>query len=188
MNARGFALQKLAFAPLGQTLSSPGCSRIRFAFKRKLPWLKKVEDLQLPISCRLYLVATSWYWARELVKVCRQCGCHMISQLESGSVIEVKRKLTKVTEMDSPSQTYREVSLLLYGKTNTSKIAKFIGFIKDSGQVVVVAVKEKGKKLRHLISTNIQLPVPDVVKYYPKSLDDRTDDQRPNAEVSIWRL
>ena len=92
----------------------------------------------------------------------------MISQLKSNSVIGIQEKRTKVTELDSRSSVYREVSLPLYGKNKTLKIAKFIGTIKGLGQVAVVVVKEKRKKTRYLVSTNIYLPALEVVKYYAK--------------------
>ncbi len=48
------------------------------------------------------------------------------------------------------------------------KIAKFIGTIKGLGQVAVVVIKEKRKKTRYLVSTNLLLPALEVVKYYAK--------------------
>lgn len=92
----------------------------------------------------------------------------MISQLKSNSVIWTQGKRTKLTELDSEPSAYREVSLLLYGKNKTLKIAKFVGIIKGLGQVAVVVVKEKRKKTRYLVSTNIHLPALDVVKYYAR--------------------
>jgi len=162
-------LWKNSLLPLWARLYHPkkvkGCGR----FQTKITMAQRmVKALQLPVSCKLYLLADSWYWAKELVKVCRQCGYHMISQLKSNSVIEVKGKRTKVTELNSQTCAYREVSLLLYGKNKILKIAKFIGSIKGLGQVAVVVVKEKRKKTRYLISTNIHLPALDVVKYYAK--------------------
>ena len=66
------------------------------------------------------------------------------------------------------TSAYREISLSLYGKNKTLKIAKWIGTIKGMGQVAVVVVKEKGKKTRYLVSTNLYLPALEIVKYYAK--------------------
>jgi len=92
----------------------------------------------------------------------------MISQLKSNSVIIREGKRTKVTEFASQTDAYREVSLSIYGKNKILKIAKFIGTIQGLGQVAVVVVKEKRKKTRYLISTNIYLPALEIVKYYAK--------------------
>jgi len=127
-----------------------------------------VRDLKLPVSCKLYVIADSWYWAKELAKVCRSRGCHMISQLKSNSVILLNGKRTKVTQLEANSSAYHEICLPLYGKNKTIKIAKFIGVIKDLGKAAVVVVKEKRKKAHYLISTNIHLPAIDVVKYYAR--------------------
>jgi hypothetical protein len=47
------------------------------------------------------------------------------------------------------------------------KIAKWIGTIKSIGRVAVVVVKEKRKKTRYLVSTNIDLPALEILKYSP---------------------
>jgi hypothetical protein len=82
----------------------------------------------------------------------------MISQMKSNAVIGRAGKRTKVTELDSETSAYREISLSLYGKNKTLKIAKFIGTIQGLGKVAVVVVQEKRKKTRYLVSTNIYLP------------------------------
>ena len=162
-------LYKTSLLPLWAKLYHPrgaqGCGR----FQTKITMAKKmIQNLQLPLPCKLYVLADSWYWAKELVKVCRQCGYHMISQLKSNSVIWREGKRTKVTELASQTSAYREISLSLYGKNKTLKIAKFIGTIQGLGKVAVVVVKEKRKKTRYLVSTNIYLPALDIVKYYAK--------------------
>lgn len=162
-------LYKTSLLPLWAKLYHPrgakGCGR----FQTKITMAKKmIQNLQLPIPCKLYVLADSWYWAKELVKVCRQHGYHMISQLKSNSVIVREGKRTKVTEFDSQTGAYREVSLLLYGKNKNLKIAKFIGTIQGLGLVAVVVVKEKRKKTRYLVSTHIYLPALEIVKYYSR--------------------
>jgi hypothetical protein len=145
--------------------ATKGCGR----FHTKIAIAKKmVRDLTLPVSCKLYVIADSWYWAKELVKVCRSRGYHMISQLKSNSVILLNGKRTKVTQLEANPWAYREICLPLYGKKKTIKVAKFIGGIKDLGTVAVVVVKEKRKKPHYLISTSIHLPAIDVVKYYAR--------------------
>jgi len=142
-----------------------GCGR----FQTKITMAKRMlKVLKLPIPCKLYLLADSWYWAKELAQLCRKLGYHMISQLKSNSVIWIKGKRTKVSTLADTSLSYREVSLFLYGKNKTLKIAKFIGVIKDLGKVAVVIVKEKKKKPYYLVSTNIHLSPIDVIKYYAK--------------------
>ncbi len=142
-----------------------GCGR----FQTKITMAKRMlKTLKLPVACKLYLLADSWYWAKELALLCRKLGYHMISQLKSNSVIVVNGKRSSVSTLAHTSLSYREVSLFLYGKNKTLKIAKCIGVIKDLGKVAVVMVKEKKKKPYYLVSTNIHLPAIDVVKYYAK--------------------
>jgi hypothetical protein len=155
--------------PLGARLYHPkktkGCGR----FQTKITMAKRMlKALKLPITCKLYLLADSWYWAKELALLCRKQGYHMISQLKSNSVIWIKGKRTNISTLADTLLSYREVSLFLYGKNKTLKIAKCIGVIKDLGKVAVVIVKEKKKKPYYLVSTNIHLPAIDVVKYYAK--------------------
>jgi SRSO17 transposase len=160
-------LYKQALLPLRARLYHPkgakGCGR----FRTKITLAKRMlQGLRLPSPCQLYLLADSWYWAKELVKACRELGYHMISQLKSNSVIWLHGKRTKVTELDSKASAYRTVSLPLYGKSKTVKIAKFIGLIKGLGLVAVVVVQEKRKKTRYLVSTNLLLPALEVLKFY----------------------
>ena len=153
------------WARLYHAKATKGCGR----FRTKIAIAKNmVRDLKLPLSCKLYVIADSWYWAKELVKVCRSRGYHMISQLKSNSVIVLNGKRTKLTHLEANPWAYREICLPLYGKKKTIKVAKFIGVIKDLGTVAVVVVKEKRKKPHYLISTSIHLPAIDVVKYYAK--------------------
>ena len=126
------------------------------------------RGLRLPVPCKLYVLADSWYWAKTLVKVCRKCGYHMISQLKSNSVLWIHGKRTKVTSLLISTSSFREVSLFVYGKTKTLQVARFIGDIKDLGKVAVVVVKEKRKKPIYLVCTNLHLPAIDVIKYYAK--------------------
>lgn len=136
-------------------------------FQSKITLAKKIlRTLQLPIPCNLYVLVDSWYWAKELAQCCRKCGYHMISQLKTNSVIWMNEKRTKVKTLDTVSSSYQETSIFLYGKNKTLKIAKFIGVIKNIGEVAVIVVKEKRKKPRYLVSTNIHLSAIDVVTYY----------------------
>jgi len=92
----------------------------------------------------------------------------MISQLKSNSVLWIHGEKTKVTTLLALASSYREVSLVVYGRTKRLHLAKFIGEIKDLGKVAVVVVKEKRKKPVYLVCTNLHLPAIDVVKYYAK--------------------
>jgi len=139
------------------------------SFQTKIALAKKIlKELRLPVPCKLYVLADSWYWAKALVKVCRKCGYHMISQLKSNSVLWIHGKKTNVTSLLGLTSSYRKVSLFVYGKTKTLHMARFIGDIKDLGKVAVVVVKEKRKKPVYLVCTNIHLPAIDIIKYYAK--------------------
>jgi hypothetical protein len=129
---------------------------------------KMLQALRLPVPCKVYLLADSWYWAKALARVCRKCGYHMISQLKSNSVLWISGKHTKVTTLSSLPAAYREISLLLYGKNKTLKIARFVGVVKGFGKVAVVVVKEKRKKTCYLVSTNLHLSPLDIIRYYAK--------------------
>jgi SRSO17 transposase len=158
---------KQSVLPLGARLYHPkgakGCGR----FRTKITLAKKIlQGLRLPVTCKLYVLADSWYWCKELALLCRNYGYHMISQLKSNSVVWVKGKRTPVTELASRTATFREVSVFLYGKNKTLKIAKFIAVVKGFGPVAVVIVKEKRKKIRYLVSTNFLLPALEIVKFY----------------------
>jgi SRSO17 transposase len=153
------------WAKLYHSRKTKGCGR----FQTKIAMAQKmVQGLRLPIPCKLYLLADSWYWAKELVKVCRKCGYHMISQLRCNSVIVIKGKRTPIKELASRSEAYRKISISLYGKEKTLNLAKWIGTIKGIGKVAMVVVKEKGKKTHYLVSTNLYLPALEIVKYYAK--------------------
>jgi hypothetical protein len=153
------------WARLYHSRKTKGCGR----FQTKIALAQKMlQNLRLPIPCKLYLLADSWYWAKELVNACREHGYHMISQLKSNSVVEIKGKRTRVTDLDSCAGAFRDISLVLYGKAKDLKIAKWIGTIKGIGQVAVVVVKEKRKKTRYLVSTNFYLPALEILKYYAR--------------------
>lgn len=153
------------WARLYHPKKAKGCGR----FQTKITMAKRMlKALKLPSPCKLYLLADNWYWAKQLALLCRKLGYHMISQLKSNSVIWIKGKRTNVTTLADTLPCYREVSLFLYGKNKTLKIAKYIGVIKDLGKVSLVIVKEKKKKTYYLVSTNIHLPAIEVVKYYAK--------------------
>jgi SRSO17 transposase len=158
---------KQSILPLGARLYHPkgakGCGR----FQTKITLAKKIlQGLGLPMACKLYVLADSWYWCKELALLCRSYGYHMISQLKSNSIVWVQGKRTPVAELASRTSAFREVSVFLYGKNKTLKIAKFIAVVKDLGPVAVVVVKEKRKKIRYLVSTNFLLPALEVVKFY----------------------
>jgi len=153
--------------PLGARLYHPkgakGCGR----FQTKIVLAKKIlQSLRLPVACKLYVLADSWYWCKELALLCRSYGYHMISQLKSNSIVWVKGKRMPVAQLASRISAFREVSVFLYGKNKTLKIAKFIAVVKGFGPVAVVIVKEKRKKIRYLVSTNFLLPALEVVKFY----------------------
>jgi SRSO17 transposase len=152
-------------ARLYHSQKTKGCGR----FHTKIALAQKmIQTLKLPVPCKLYLLADSWYWAKQLVQTCREQGYHMISQLKSNSVVEIKGTRTRVTDLDLCTQVFRDISIVLYGKKKELKIAKWIGTIKGIGQVAVVVVKEKRKKTRYLVSTNIYLPALEILKYYAR--------------------
>jgi len=155
--------------PLWAKLYHPEGTRGCGPFQTKITMAQKIlRALALPIPCKLYVLADSWYWAKTLVLVCRKCGYHMISQLKSNSVLWIHGKKTKVTSLLDLLSPFREISLFVYGKTKTLRIAKFIGDVKGVGKVAVVVVKEKRKKPIYLVCTNIHLPAIDIIKYYAK--------------------
>jgi len=162
-------LYKDFLLPLWAKLYHPkgarGCGR----FQTKITLAKGIiRALRLPIPCKLYILVDSWYWAKELAQCCRKYGYHMISQLKSTSVLWMDGKKAKVTTLSTLDSAYREVSLFLYGKNKTLKIARFVGTIKGLGKVAVVVVKEKRKKTSYLVSTNLHLSAIDIIKYYAK--------------------
>jgi len=155
--------------PLWARLYHPKGTRGCGPFQTKITLAQKIiKALALPIPCKVYVLADSWYWAKTVAQVCRKCGYHMISQLKSNSVLWIRGKKTNVTRLLDPASSYREVSLCVYGKTKTLRIGKFIGDIKGLGKVAVVVVKEKRKKPIYLVCTNIHLPAIYVIKYYAK--------------------
>jgi len=162
-------LYKEFLLPLWAKLYHPKGTRGGGPFQTKITLAQKIiRALALPVPCKLYVLADSWYWAKTLVQVCRKCGYHMISQLKSNSILWIHGKKTNVTTLLDLLSSYREVSLFVYGKTKTLHIARFIGDIKGLGKVAVVVVKEKRKKPIYLVCTNIHLPAIDIIKYYAK--------------------
>jgi hypothetical protein len=162
-------LYKDFLLPLWAKLYHPKGTKGCGSFQTKITMAKKMlQVLRLPIPCKVYLLADSWYWAKELALLCRKYGYHMISQLKSTSVLFMDGKKTKVTTLSTIQAAYREVSLFVYGKNKTLKIARFVGIIQGLGKVAVVAVKEKRKKDSYLVSTNLHLSALDIVKYYAK--------------------
>ena len=155
--------------PLWAKLYHPKGTRGCGPFQTKITLAQKIiRALMLPVPCKLYVLADSWYWAKTLVQVCRRCGYHMISQLKSNSVLWIHGEKTNVTSLLDLVSSYRKVSLFVYGKTKTLHIAKFIGDIKGLGKVAVVVVKEKRKKPIYLVCTNFHVPAIDIIKYYAK--------------------
>ncbi len=162
-------LYKDFLLPLWAKLYHPKGTKGCGCFQTKITMAQRIiQRLQLPLPCKLYVLADSWYWAKTLASVCRKCGYHMISQLKSTSVLWMDGKKTKVTTLSTLGSAYREVSLFLYGKNKTLKIARFVGTIKGLGKVAVVVVKEKRKKTSYLVSTNLHLSALDIIKYYAK--------------------
>ena len=158
---------KQSVLPLGARLYHPQGAKGCGPFQTKITLAKKIlQSLRLPMACKLYVLADSWYWGKELALLCRSYGYHMISQLKSNSVVWEKGKRTPVAELASRTWAFRELSVFLYGKNKTLKMAKFIAVVKGFGPVAVVVVKEKRKKIRYLVSTNFLLPALEVVKFY----------------------
>ncbi len=155
--------------PLWAKLYHPKGTRGCGPFRTKITLAKNIlKGLRLPVPCKLYVLADSWYWAKGLVRVCRACGFHMISQLKSNSNLWIDGNKTKVTALPMFASSYREVSVFVYGKAKKLHIARFAGEIKDLGKVAVVVVKEKRKKPIYLVCTNLHLSAIDVLKYYAK--------------------
>src|SRR4030043_258506 len=162
-------LYKDFLLPLWAKLYHPKGTRGCGPFQTKITLAQKIiRALALPTPCKLYVLADSWYWAKTLAQVCRKCGYHMISQLKSNSVLWIHGTKTTVTSLLDLGSSFREVSLFVYGKTKTLRIARFIGDIKTLGKVAVVVVKEKRKKPTYLVCTNIHLAAIDIIKYYSK--------------------
>src|SRR4030043_1022979 len=177
--------------PLWAKLYHPKGTRGCGPFQTKIALAQKIiRALVLPIPCKLYVLADSWYWAKTLAQVCRKWGYHMISQLKSNSVLWIDGKKTKVTSLLDLGSSYREVSLFVYGKTKTLRIARFIGDIKTLGKVAVVVVKEKRKKPTYLVCTNIHLAAIDIIKYYSKrwTIEQRTKDLKQRLGLGDYQV
>ena len=155
--------------PLWANLYHPKGTKGCGPFRTKILLVKKMlQALRLPVPCKVYLLADGWYWGKPLAQLCRTGGYHMISQLRSNSVVFVDGKQTKVTTLSTLRSAYQEVSLPFYGKHRTLQIARFVGLIKNFGKVAIVLVKEKRKKPRYLVCTNLHLSALDIIKYYTK--------------------
>jgi hypothetical protein len=163
-------LYKDFLLPLWAKLYHPKGTRGCGPFQTKITLAQKIiiRALALPIPCKLYILADSWYWAKTLVLSCQKRGYHMISQLKSNSVLWMRGKKTNVTTLLDLASSYREVSVFVYGKNKTLRLAKFIAAIKGLGKVAVVVVKERRKKPAYLVCTNIHLPAIDIITYYAK--------------------
>ena len=172
-----FGHQWVLFALLYKDFLLPLCAKLYHPkgtkgcgpFRTKIQLVKKMlQSPRLPIPCKVYLLADSWYWGKPLARFCRKSGYHMISQLRSNSAFLIDGKRTKVISLSTIRSAYRELSLSFYGKHRTLKIARFVGLIKDFSKVAIVVVKEKRKKTRYLVSTNLHLSALDIVQYYAK--------------------
>jgi hypothetical protein len=162
-------LYKDFLLPLWSHLYHPKGTKGCGPFRTKILLVKKMlQALDLPVPCKVYLLADGWYWGKPLAQLCRTGGYHMISQLRANSVVFLDGKRTKVTTLSTLRSAYREVSLCLYGKQQTLQIARFVGLIKNFGKVAVVVVKEKRKKPHYLVSTNLHLSALDILRYYAK--------------------
>ena len=162
-------LYKDFLLPLWAHLYHPKGTKGCGPFRTKIFLVKKMlQALRLPVPCKIYLLADGWYWGKPLAQLCQTGGYHMISQLRSNSVLFLDGKRTKVTTLTTLRSAYQELSLSFYGKHRTLQIARFVGLIKNFGKVAVVVVKEKRKKPRYLVSTNLHLSALDILRYYAK--------------------
>ncbi len=162
-------LYKDFLLPLRAKLYHPKGTKGCGPFQTKITMAKKMlQTFRLPIPCKVYLLADSWYWAKELAQLCRKYGYDMISQLKTSSVVFMNGEKTKLTTLSNISSAYRKVSVFVYGKNKILKIARFVGIIQGLGKVAVVVVKEKRKKTSYLVSTNLHLSALDIIKYYAK--------------------
>ena len=162
-------LYKDFLLPLWANLYHPKGTKGCGPFRTKILLVKKMlQALRLPVPCKVYLLADGWYWGKPLAQLCRTGGYHMISQLRSNSVLFLDGKRTKVTTLSTLRSAYQELSLSFYGKHRTLQIARFVGLLKNFGKVAIVVVKEKRKKPRYLVSTNLHLSALDILKYYAK--------------------
>jgi hypothetical protein len=162
-------LYKDFLLPLWANLYHPKGTQGCGPFRTKIQLVKKMlQGLRLPVPCKVYLLADGWYWGKPLAQICQTGGYHMISQLRSNAVVFIDGERTKVTTLSALRSAYREVSLFFYGKQRTLQVARFVGLIKNFGKVAIVVVKEKRKKPRYLVCTNLHLCALDIVKYYTK--------------------
>ena len=162
-------LYKDFLLPLWANLYHPKGTKGCGPFRTKIRLVKKMlQNLRLPVPCKVYLLADGWYWGKPLAQICRTWGYHMISQLRSNAVVFIDGKRTKVTTLSTLRSAYREVSVSFYGKQQALQIARFVGLIKNFGKIAIVVVKEKRKKPRYLVSTNLHLSALDILRYYAK--------------------
>jgi hypothetical protein len=111
----GAVLCKEFLLPLTARLYHPKGTRGCGPFQTKIIMVKRmIESLQLPMPCKLYLLADSWYWAKALVQTCQSRGYHMISQLKSNSVILLQGQRTKVTQMQAILAVSKDKGATLY--------------------------------------------------------------------------
>jgi len=162
-------LYKDFLLPLWANLYHPKGTKGCGPFRTKIHLVKKMlQSLRLPVPCKVYLLADGWYWGKPLAQLCRAGGYHMISQLRSNAIVFIDGNRTKVTTLSTLRSAYRELSVFFYGKHRTLQVARFVGLIKNFGKVAIVVVKEKRKKPRYLVCTNLHLSALDIVKYYTK--------------------
>jgi len=162
-------LYKDFLLPLWANLYHPKGTKGCGPFRTKIHLVKQMlQRLRLPVPCKVYLLADGWYWGKPLAQFCRTVGYHMISQMRSNAVVSIDGNRTKVTTLLNIRSAYRELSVFFYGKQRTLQVARFVGLIKNFGEVAIVVVKEKRKKPRYLVSTNLHLSALDIIKYYTK--------------------
>jgi hypothetical protein len=81
-------LYKDILLPLWAKLYHPKGTQGFAFFQTKIIMAKRMlQALRLPIPCKVYLLADSWYWAKELAQLCRKYGYYTISQLKTTSVV-----------------------------------------------------------------------------------------------------
>ena len=163
-------LYKDFLLPLWAKLYHPKGTKGCGPFQTKITMAKKMlQALRLPVPCKVYLLADSWYWAKAIGSALSKVWLpyDLSTQIQFRCLHEWE---TNQESPPSPPSTsaYREVSLFFYGKNKTLKIARFVGIIQGLGKVAVVVVKEKRKKPSYLVSTNLHLSALDIVKYYAK--------------------
>ncbi len=117
-------------------------------FQTKTAMVKKIlGKLQFPVPCKVYLLADAWFWSKDLAKVCRQQGCHMISQLKSNATLLVGGKSIQAKKLAAQRSLYRELTLPLYGENTTLKIKKVLGEKKGFGKWPWLLFKRNEKTL-----------------------------------------